>query len=131
MNLSIEPGIVSLDGAALADFYCQAFGFTVAKVLDFPQGLVYRLVNETAELKIFQPADAPTQADPGVGWNQVTGFRYAAVHVADARAAVESATRAGATLLTEVTNHRPGAWFALISDPDGNVMEILQEGAES
>ena len=26
-----------------------------------------------------------------------------------------------------ITNHRPGAWFSLIRDPEGNTWEILQE----
>jgi predicted enzyme related to lactoylglutathione lyase len=30
-------------------------------------------------------------------------------------------------VLTPVTPHRPGAAFALLTDPDGNVLEILQE----
>ena len=36
---------------------------------------------------------------------------------------------AGGTVLTATTEHRPGAAFALVADPDGNVWELLQESA--
>lgn len=126
-ELSLEVGIVSRNAAALAEFYCYAFDFEVVKVLEFPQGRVHRLAKTPAAIKIFQPVDLPAPADLSVEWNQSAGFRYAALHVDDAAITVERALMAGAALLTEVTNHRPGAWFALIADPDGNVMEILQE----
>ena len=122
----LESGIVTTDGAALASFYEAAMGFTVERVLDFPQGVVRRLRNGEAQLKIFQPANAVEWSGPEA-WNGVVGFRYAALHVDDAVAAVLAATAAGATVLTDVTHHRPGAAFALIADPDGNVWEILQE----
>ncbi len=127
MNVrGLESGIVTADGAALASFYATALGFTVERVLDFPPGVVRRLRNGDAQLKIFEPVDTVEPRGPEV-WNGVVGFRYAALHVDDAAETVAVATGAGATVLIEVTHHRPGAAFALIADPDGNVWEILQE----
>lgn len=122
----LEAGIVAADGESLATFYETGLGFSVDRVLEFPQGVVRRMRNGDAQLKIFEPAETVTA--PGAeGWNAVAGFRYAALHVDDAGAVVEAAVRAGASVITEVTHHRPGAAFALIADPDGNVWEILEE----
>lgn len=125
--LGLEAGLVTADGAALAAFYVDGFGFTVERVLEFPQGTVRRLQNGGAQLKIFEPSDRPEALD-NRPWNGAAGFRYAALHVDDAAAVVASARDAGGTVLTGVTSHRPDACFALIADPEGNVWEILAEG---
>ncbi len=126
----IEPGIVTGDAAALASFYCNALGFFEDTVLAFPQGHVHRLRRGEALLKLYQPArTGGPDPSPGV-WPDRPGWAYAALHVSDAAAEVEAVRAGGGTILTEVTNHRPGAWFALVADPEGNVWELLQESIE-
>jgi predicted enzyme related to lactoylglutathione lyase len=122
----LEVGIVTHDGENLSRFYERGLGFALDRILDFPQGTVRRLRNGQAMLKIFQPTEAPCEADD-TGWSTTCGFRYVALHVADATATVQQAIDAGASVLTPVTPHRPDAAFALLTDPDGNVLEILQE----
>ena len=126
-SASIEPGIVTGDGAALAGFYCDALGFTVDAVLTFPQGVVRRLCRGEARLKLYQPARTAGAAPPAGKWPDRAGGAYAALHVTDATAEAESVRAGGGTVITEVTAHRPGACFALIADPEGNVWELLQE----
>ncbi len=43
---------------------------------------------------------------------------------------VERAKAHGGSVITGVTNHRPGACYALATDPEGNVLELLQEAPE-
>ena len=123
----IEPGIVTDDGAALAGFYCDALGFSLDAVLTFPQGVVRRLRRDEARLKLYQPARSRGAALHANEWPDRAGWAYAALHVADAAAEVEAVRAGGGTVIAEVTNHRPGACFALIADPEGNVWELLQE----
>ncbi len=129
MNVELEAGIVALDGAALASFYAQALAFVQEELLEFPQGTVHRLCRGSARLKIFQPTEGAT--DPGSldPWHRDRGFAYAALHVDDAEQTVEAAVAGGAAVLTPVTAHRPGARYALLADPEGNVWEILEEQA--
>ena len=123
---ALEAGLITADGERLACFYVDALGFTVDRTLEFPQGTVRRLSHGTALLKIFEPADAPMPlADQP--WNAGSGFRYAALHVVDAVSAVAAITAHGGTIVADVSTHRPGACFALVTDPDGNVWEIRQE----
>jgi catechol 2,3-dioxygenase-like lactoylglutathione lyase family enzyme len=124
---SIEPGIVTNDANALAAFYFEALGFEVIRSLSLPQGEVRRLVRGSARFKIYQPTDLhDAQPQPGA-WFQRSGWAYAALHTDDAVREVELVRSAGGTIITEVTNHRPGAQFALIADPEGNTWEILEE----
>ena len=64
----LEAGIVTHDGTSLSRFYERGLGFTLDRILEFPQGTVHRLHNGQAMLKIFQPAEAPHDAD-GNGWS--------------------------------------------------------------
>ena len=123
----IEPGIVTGAAAELAGFYRDALGFSVDAVLTFPQGQVHRLRRSEARLKLYQPARASGAAASAGVWPDRSGWAYAALHVSDLAAEVEAVRSGGGTVLTDATNHRPGAWFALIADPEGNVWELLQE----
>lgn len=125
--ITLEVGLVTSDAAQLVRFYEDGFGFVVAQVLEFPQGSLHRLRRGDARIKIHQPiggAESRGSIDP---WYRYSGICYAALHVQDIQAEVAHSLDAGAVLMTPITNHRPGAAFALIADPDGNVWEILQE----
>lgn len=125
--VDLEAGIVSTAADELAVFYEEAFGFAVVARYDFPQGRVVRLRLDEAGLKIFQPADGagrPARPEP---WHRDSGFAYAALHVADVAAVHRRALDHGARGLVEPVSHRPGAEYALVSDPEGNVWELLAE----
>ena len=123
----IEPGIVTNDARGLSAFYEAALGFTVDRILELPQGEVHRISRGGALMKFFQPAEPTKVAPERDSWAEFAGWGYAALHVDDALAEFARAEAAGATVLIPVTNHRPGAYFALIADPEGNVWELLQE----
>lgn len=126
-EIGLEAGIVTSDAEGLRTFYVSGLGFVVERVLTFPQGEVNRLVRGRAMLKLFQPAHRPQPNPTREVWSERAGFAYAALHVDDVGREVERAVGAGATVLVGVTNHRPGALFAMIADPEGNVWELLQE----
>lgn len=127
---SLEVGFVTDDAPALVRFYTDGLAFTVHVAFEFPQGSVHRLRRDDACCKIFQPVSGAEPRERAEPWHRFRGIGYAALHVADAESEVERAVAAGAEILTPVTAHRPGARFALIADPDGNVWEILQESGE-
>ena len=126
---ALEAGIVTADADRLVAFYRDGLGFTVDRKLTFPQGTVYRLSRDLALCKIYQPASGAADRPAAEPWHRFAGFCYAALHVDDAAAEVDRAVAEGATVLTPLNSHRPGAWFAMIADPDGNVWELLQEGS--
>lgn len=111
-------------------FYCEALGFSVDRELSFSEGEVYRLVRDAAQLKLFQPIDPRQPAPPPAIWHERVGWAYTALHVDDVAGEVSRVKAHGGTVLTDVTNHRPGAFYALIADPEGNVLELLQETPE-
>ena len=129
-EIRLEAGIVTGDVSALVRFYCEALGFSVERELSFAEGEVYRLVRGAAQLKLFQPnGEREPTPTPDV-WHERVGWAYAALHVDDVAAEVKKVLSHGGAVLTDVTHHRPGACYALVTDPDGNVLELLQEAPE-
>jgi catechol 2,3-dioxygenase-like lactoylglutathione lyase family enzyme len=122
-----EVGIVARDAEGLAAFYTGGLGFVVASVFQYPQGMVHRLVRGPARCKLFQPAEGVTERPRAEPWFAHPGIAYGALLVDDAEAEVDRARAAGAEVLVEVVAHRPGARYALLRDPEGNVWEILEE----
>ncbi len=125
--ISLEVGFITDDASALVRFYTEALGFDVHLHFDYPQGSVHRLRRDGACLKVFQPAGGVEHRPAPDPWHRFAGVGYAALHVDDAEAEVERIVAGGGTVLSPVVSHRPGAWYALIADPQGNVWEILQE----
>ncbi len=123
----LEAGIVVSDVEAATRFYVEGLGFSVMQELRFPQGAVHRLRRGTGQLKLYQPAQAPRPGRHPDHWRELTGFAYATLGVDDAEVALAEAVAAGATVFDPVTAHRPGARYALIADPDGNMWELLEE----
>jgi catechol 2,3-dioxygenase-like lactoylglutathione lyase family enzyme len=125
--LGLEAGIVTPAADALAAFYRDGLGFELVDRLEFPQGLVLRLRSGPAALKLYQPADGARPGAVPEPWHRDAGFTYAALHVADVDAAHHRAGAHGAATLAPPTAHRPGARYALIADPEGNIVELLEE----
>jgi predicted enzyme related to lactoylglutathione lyase len=127
---ALEAGIVTDDIDGLTRFYVDGLDFTVLSDMQFSAGQVRRLERGDAAIKLFRPSVATSPRPGGEHWHSFRGFSYAALHVHDADAEVTRASAAGGRLIHPVTAHRPGARFALIADPAGNVWEILEETAD-
>lgn len=126
----LEAGIITDDLASLERFYVDALGFEVESVREFPEGEVRRLRRDDARLKLYRPADTPTAPTRGPTWHHFAGFAYAALLVDDVATTFVRVLAAGGVGRVEPRSHRPGAVFALVEDPDGNVWELLQESAD-
>jgi predicted enzyme related to lactoylglutathione lyase len=122
-----ERGIVARDAERLATFYREGLGFAVESVFEFPQGSVTRLRRDDARCKLFQPAEDVGERPRAEPWYTQPAVGYGALLVDDAEAEVARARAAGAEIVTDVISHRPGARYALLRDPEGNVWEILEE----
>lgn len=125
-QMEIEVGIVTDDVDLISTFYEKAFGFEVITTLNFPQGVVRRLARGRARMKIHVPVESPA-VEPEGPLGAKVGIRYFALHVDDAEKYFRRAVAAGAKVVSEPYTHRPGAVVALVRDPGGTVIEILQE----
>ncbi len=129
---SVDLGIVVKDKEASLRFYRDTLGFEFVAESDMGNGmLMQRLMCGTSMIKLVTFAQTPELANPGGGINGATGYRYWTISVANLEAIVAEAKEAGYQVPWEPREIRAGVSVAMVEDPDGNWVELLQraEGA--
>ncbi len=122
----IGIGILVQDIARSLDFYVKLLGLEKVGEMPTPHGRLHRLAYGDSDVKLIDAKAAPA---PGpIGLAKAIGFRYLTFDVANLDelcAACEAAQ-----VPFEVTKRElvPGLRLAMIRDPDGNVVELVQRG---
>jgi catechol 2,3-dioxygenase-like lactoylglutathione lyase family enzyme len=124
---SIDLGIVTTNGPAMLAFYRDVVGLPHAADMPMPGGgTMHRLTCGTSVIKLVVPPRAPAgKAAPG-GLAGATGLRYWTVTVSNLDAVVAAAQAAGHSVPVPRRAVRPGVEIAMIEDPDGNWLELLE-----
>jgi len=126
---AIDLGIITRDAARMLAFYQGVLGLPLEGVIPMPSGgTMHRLKVGDSVVKIVQ-LDRPPAADaaPG-GIPAATGMRYWTMHVSDLEACVKTCADAGHQVAVPPRVIRPGVTIAMVVDPDGNWVELLQNG---
>lgn len=124
---SIDLGIVTRDVAPMIKFYRDTLGLEPEGEMDLPGGSkMTRLKCGTTVVKLVVQGKPPKEdAAPG-GLAGSTGYRYFTITVGNLDEAAKACADAGYKLAVPVTDIRPGVKIAMIEDPDGNWVELLQ-----
>ena len=126
---SIDLGLVTDNLDAMTAFYQDTLGLELEGVLDMPGGVTMtRLRCGTTTIKLMRPKRAPESSNPPGGLGGGKGIRYFTITVDNLEEAVADCTRAGCKVPVSVREVRPGVRIAMIEDPDGNWVELLQMG---
>jgi glyoxylase I family protein len=123
---SIDLGIVVTDEKAALAFYRDGLGLEWEGELPLPGGRMYRLKCGTTVIKLLKldrtPAAKPAPGGPMGG----QGYRYFTISVPDIRGLMAQLEAKGIRATVPVTEFRPGVTIAMVTDPDGNTIEFLQ-----
>ena len=127
---SIDIGIVCNDIDAMLTFYGETLGLPLEGTIPMPGGgKMNRFKVGDSVIKVIELDPTPeTQAAPG-GIRGATGYRYWTITCSNLADCVTRAEAAGAKIVVAAKEVRPGITIAIISDPDGNWVELLQEDA--
>ena len=121
---SLELGFVSSTGM-LVDFYATVLEVAELEPREFPMGTVRRLACGPGVLKVMIPKDPPNAPVPTTSFWDLAGIRYAAIWVDDIEAVVEKWRANGGSVLMQPFEARPGTLLAMVTDPDGNTVELM------
>lgn len=123
----IEVGLVSAD-ESLAEFYAATFEMERLPAINAGPGVVHRLRTSEIVIKVMVPRRAPAAAGPAGPFFAAAGLRYITLYADDLDGIVERATARGAVVQHGPAAVGPGVRIAVLQDPDGNAVEVV-EGA--
>lgn len=125
---SVDLGIVVRDGEAALRFYRDTLG--LEHVADTPMpgggGTMHRLMCGTSLIKVIEYEQAPEAANPTGGIPAASGYRYWTITVSNLDGVVGECESAGYKVAVAPREIRPGTRIAMIEDPDGNWVELLE-----
>jgi len=126
---SIDLGIIVTDEKAALSFYRDGLGLEFEGELPLPGGRMYRLKCGTTVIKLLKLERTPTAKPAPGGPMGGLGYRYFTISVPDIRGLIAQLEAKGIRPTVPVTEFRPGVTIAMVTDPDGNTVEFLQNSA--
>jgi predicted enzyme related to lactoylglutathione lyase len=128
---SVDIGIIVRDGPAALAFYKDFLG--LEHLADTPiggGGTMHRLMAGTSMIKVVEFDETPDPRPAPGGLRGGSGYRYWTMSVSNIDQLAEEANFRGYAVPTEPTEIRPGVRIAMIEDPDGNWVELLENTSE-
>ena len=120
---AIEIGILSATQRSLT-FYRDVLGLPYLGDLEFPGTHMWRFGAGTSVVKLLESDPAPAAANPP-GDVTAVGFRYLSLFVSNLDELVDECAAFGSTIAIPVTAFGDAVRFAMVEDPDGNRIELL------
>jgi catechol 2,3-dioxygenase-like lactoylglutathione lyase family enzyme len=127
MIVGLDVGVVTTNMVAMTAFYRDVLGAPLVGQVTLPgMGQLTKLQCGQSQIKMLEPVAAAAPGAGGEGFAAVTGLRYLTLTVEDIAASLERCRRAGARVAVDLTTVRPGVTAAMVEDPDGNAVELMQ-----
>jgi catechol 2,3-dioxygenase-like lactoylglutathione lyase family enzyme len=125
---SVDLGIVVRDGEAALKFYRDTLG--LEHIADTPSGnggTMHRLMCGSSLIKVIEYPEAPEARNPVGGITAASGYRYWTISVTNLDEMAKTCGDAGYNVAVAPREIRPGVRIAMIEDPDGNWVELLEQ----
>lgn len=124
---SIDVGMVIRDPEASLAFYRDTLGFELTGEMPMPGvGTMYRMRCGDALVKLIHTGkDLPSP--PKGGLMDGLGYRYFTIHVENLAEITDRCRQAGYAVPIANTVIREGVTITLVADPDGNLVEFLNQ----
>ena len=125
----LSVGIITTNFESMARFYTGLFSFEPLRPLVFPgSGTVHRFKAGESILRLMVPEETPAHDGASDEFLSATGYRYMTIEVTNMDVMVAAVESFGGSLAGgpfAITSH---VQIAQLRDPDGNWMELVQEG---
>ncbi|HET7335690.1 MAG TPA: VOC family protein [Rhizomicrobium sp.] len=132
----VDVGIVVADAPAQCHFYGEVLGLPKMGEVQLPNGTLHIFRCGNSLLKLYALSGA-SRGSPAGEFGAHTGIAYVTLDVENLEEVLPSLENAGVTILTPLSQFDAGvelpepvgrvqASFAMIADPEGNRIELLQ-----
>ncbi|MCB1671285.1 MAG: VOC family protein, partial [Pseudomonadales bacterium] len=109
-------------------FYRDLLGLPLEATIPMPGGgTMNRLKAGDSIVKIIATEPEPPADAISGGIRAATGYRYWTLHITDLAAAVRKLEQAGIRIPVAPREIREGVSIAMVEDPDGNWVELLEQ----
>jgi len=124
---TFHVGVVVRQAGPMLDFYSEVLGLEYVGDLDIPGIRMKVFAVGDAFLKLLFPEQPPSEGAPGGLAAGVAGLRYLTIQVPDVAGAVARCRQAGVRVPTPAFEYEPGVTVAIVEDPDGNSVELINK----
>jgi catechol 2,3-dioxygenase-like lactoylglutathione lyase family enzyme len=126
---AFDLGIVVADIEASLAFYRDFLGFPFENKMPFSKTTTLHFLKAGgANIKLWEVASPPVATDAGFPLDAHRGYRYITFSVSNLDEVAGAAEGAGVKTLVPATELMPGVKICILSDPDGNAVELVQRG---
>lgn len=124
---AIDLGILTRKAEPMLAFYRDMLGLPVEGTMPMPGGgTMHRLKAGDSVIKIIEVDPAPKADGVVGGLRAATGYRYWTIHVSNLVESLAKAEKAGYKVPVGAKVIREGVTIAMVEDPDGNWVELLE-----
>ena len=125
---AIDLGIVAKDGPGMLSFYKDLLGLHHEADIPFPSGgVMHRLWCGDSLIKIVIPEPSPEKFPEKQGITGALGYRYWTMIVDNLEEIMTDCQEYGSEIITPITTIRPGVTIGIVTDPEGNLVEFVEQ----
>jgi len=128
-RIAVDVGIIVKDMTTALAFYADLLGLDIITELKtslIAKGRMIQLKHGSSLIKLVELERPPKTTNPK-GLTQTFGHRYITLVVKDIKPILEKLERANTEIFVPLTELSNGTLIAMVFDPDGNSVELVQE----
>jgi|TARA_B100001142_G_scaffold102494_1_gene104615 catechol 2,3-dioxygenase-like lactoylglutathione lyase family enzyme len=123
---TIDIGMVTVNDQEMLHFYQNVLGFEKEIEIPFPGiGVVNKLNYGAGFIKILVLEKKPLNINPTGDFLTSNGIRYLTINLSNLDEILDTCKTHNINIINPGTIIRPGVTVALIADPDGNIIELM------
>lgn len=124
---AIDIGIVTNNLDAMLTFYRDTLGLQFEATIPMPGGgTMHRFKVGDSVIKIIETDPRPAASAAPGGIRGATGYRYWTISVSNLDACLARLAAQGSKIVVPAKVIREGITIAIVTDPDGNWVELLE-----
>ena len=121
----LDLGIIVGDFKASISFYENILGLKFVEEIPATMGTMHRLRYGKSDFKLIKPYTVPPKGP--VGTDSQLGFRYVTFVVKNLSNLCTELQNKGVEFFRPEKEVRPGVRMAMVKDPDGNIVELVEK----